>query len=114
MSNRDADLATVGRMRRAHAEMVGLSRDGRLADALGDTDPHRVTTYVVKILDVAPGLGKVAGRRLLARLGVPAFARVADLDEQTRAAIVAEAQAQAEAEAEDRADVGGSAPGNHP
>jgi len=92
MSNRDADLATVGRMRRAHAEMVVMSREGRLADALAETDPHRLGTYVVKILDVAPGLGKVAGRRLLGRLGVPAFARVADLDDRTRETILAEAE----------------------
>lgn len=59
-----------------------------MADALAPGDPAGGSTYVVKILDVAPGLGKVAGRRLLASLGVSPFATVADLDDVVRRSII--------------------------
>lgn len=88
MTTRQRDLATVESLRRAHAERIGMGRSGRLADALAPGDPAGGSTYVVKILDVAPGLGKVAGRRLLASLGVSPFATVADLDDVVRRSII--------------------------
>lgn len=48
----------------------------------------RSQTYVVKLLDVTPGLGKVAGRRLLASLGIDELMRVAELSEAQRAALL--------------------------
>ncbi len=39
---------------------------------------------MVKILDVHPRLGKVAGRRLLADIGVAPLARIADLTDDQR------------------------------
>lgn len=86
--SRERDLATVESMRRAHARRIDLARAGRIPEALDASDEFGATTYVVKILDVTPGLGKVAGRRLLAALGVDGFATVADLGDDTRAAIV--------------------------
>lgn len=85
---RRRDLDVVGDLRRAHAERVATARAGRVREALDPRDPAGASTYVVKILDVTPGLGKVSGRRLLARLEVDPFATVADLDPVTRAAIV--------------------------
>ena len=85
---RSADLATVARLRRAHAEAVSLAARGRLDEAVVAVDPARSGTYVVKVLDVAPGLGKVAGRRLLHSLGVPPFATLGDLDDALRRAIL--------------------------
>lgn len=85
---RSVDLATVAELRRGHAEAVALSARGRLAEALSCEDPARSGTYVVKVLDVAPGLGKVAGRRLLDSLGVPQFATLGDLDDAARRAIL--------------------------
>lgn len=86
--SRERDLATVESMRRAHARRIDLARGGRILEALDASDVLGATTYVVKILDVTPGLGKVAGRRLLASLGVDGFATVADLGDDTRSAIV--------------------------
>ena len=65
------------------------ARQGRIGEvlALGPGDPGS-ETYVVKLLDVAPGLGKVSGRRLLADLGLGQFTRVAELDADRRAAIL--------------------------
>ena len=87
---RERDLLVVESLRRAHADRVSMARVGRIAEALDPSDAAGGSTYVVKILDVTAGLGKVAGRRLLGRLGVEAFATVADLDDLTRAAIVRE------------------------
>ncbi|MSO59279.1 MAG: hypothetical protein EXQ63_03015 [Ilumatobacteraceae bacterium] len=38
--------------------------------------------YAVKVLDVHPWLGKVAGRRLLASVGAHQFSTLASLDDQ--------------------------------
>lgn len=51
-------------------------------------DDDRSRAYVVKLLDVTPGVGKVAGRRLLASIGIQESARVADLDAAQRSKIV--------------------------
>ncbi len=51
-------------------------------------DDDRSRTYVVKLLDVTQGVGKVAGRRLLASIGVDEACRVCDLDAPTRARIL--------------------------
>ena len=89
-TTRESDLETIESIRRAHAVRIELGRSGRVAEALAAGDPIGGSTYVVKILDVAPGLGKVAGRRLLASLGTGAFATVNDLDDNARRAIIRE------------------------
>ena len=87
-TTRDADLAFVDSIRRGHARRVDLARSGRISEALESGDAAEGSTYVVKILDVAPGLGKVAGRRLLTSLGVGAFVTVNELADDARLAIV--------------------------
>ena len=44
--------------------------------------------YVVKLLDVSPRLGKVAGRRLMADLGIEPLSRVRDLTDPQRSALI--------------------------
>ena len=89
MSSRDVDLASVVELRLAREEAVHAASQGRIAEVL-DLDPNdaRTATYVVKLLDVAPGLGKVSGRRLLADLGLGQFTRVRDLGVDQRGAIL--------------------------
>ena len=74
------DLETVSRLRSARIAVVAKSQQGNL-QALFSSDPQSLDaqTYVVKVLDVFPGLGKVAGRRLMAEIGIDPLARIADL-----------------------------------
>lgn len=79
MDTRTRDLATVARLRNARVEAVGDAERGNIAKILRDPTPEQRFVYVVKLLDVHPQLGKVSGRRLMATLGIAAFARVSDL-----------------------------------
>ena len=74
------DLETVSRLRSARIAVVAKSQQGNL-QALFSSDSQSLDaqTYVVKVLDVFPGLGKVAGRRLMAEIGIDPLARIADL-----------------------------------
>jgi hypothetical protein len=80
MESRTTDLETVSRLRSARIAVVEQSRRGNL-DALFqlDADSLESQAYVVKLLDVHPRLGKVAGRRLMAEIGIAPLARIADL-----------------------------------
>ena len=91
MENRNRDLGTVRDLRSARIAAVNDSSSGDLAGVLGSSDRFTASVYVVKLLDVHPRLGKVAGRRLLAALGVAPLARVSDLTSDQRARILAEA-----------------------
>jgi hypothetical protein len=83
------DMETVRLLREGRDTTVRLSQNGSLAEVLSaPRDVHRDHTYVVKLLDVHPALGKVKGRRLMAELAITAFARLADLDSDTRAALL--------------------------
>lgn len=79
MDSRTKDLATVARLRNVRIEAVGQAELGNIAGILSDPTPEQAFVYVVKLLDVHPRLGKVSGRRLMARLGIAPFARVSDL-----------------------------------
>lgn len=83
METRTKDLETVSRLRCARVSAVSDSRHGHLAQIL-EVSPSSLEAqvYVVKLLDVYPGLGKVAGRRLMADIGIAPLARVADLTEE--------------------------------
>lgn len=72
-------------LRESRARLVRSAEAGDIDAILAveRTDPG-AQCYVVKLLDVMPGVGKVAGRRLLGRLGVTSFARLADLDATSR------------------------------
>lgn len=84
METRTKDLETVSRLRSARVSAVLDSKNGHLDRVLRvESTSLQAQVYVVKLLDVCPGLGKVAGRRLMADIGIAPLARVADLtDEQ--------------------------------
>ncbi len=79
MDSRTRDLATVARLRNVRIEAVGQAEIGNIEGILRNPTPEQGFVYVVKLLDVHPRLGKVSGRRLMARLGIAPFARVSDL-----------------------------------
>lgn len=80
MQGSDKDFAEVARLRAARREAIAAAERGDLARVLrAAADEPCSSVYVVKLLDVQPGLGKVAGRRLLERLGLDPFTRVIDL-----------------------------------
>lgn len=83
METRTKDLETVSRLRSARVAAVSRSRNGDVESVLlSDHSSLEAQVYVVKLLDVYPALGKVAGRRLMADLGITPLARVADLTTQ--------------------------------
>jgi hypothetical protein len=99
MTDRERDLARVSLLRSARIAAVAEAMAGKLSVilALPDTD-DRTQTYVVKLLDVTPGVGKVAGRRMLAALGIDESVRVIDLSVEDRARVVAGADELAKAQ----------------
>jgi len=83
METRTKDLETVSQLRSARVAAVSRSRGGDVESVLfSDQSSLEAQVYVVKLLDVYPALGKVAGRRLMAELGIAPLARVADLSTQ--------------------------------
>ena len=59
------------------SEATGIAAAGHIGDVLRRTDmPY---PYIVKVLDVHPCMGKVAGRRLLDELGIAHQTRLSDL-----------------------------------
>ena len=83
METRTNDLETVSQLRSARVAAVSRSRGGDVESVLfSDQSSLEAQVYVVKLLDVYPALGKVAGRRLMAELGLAPLARVADLSTQ--------------------------------
>lgn len=87
MESRARDLATVETLRRARIELVRRAAVEPLASVLSVDHPAS-QTWLVKVLDVVPGLGKVAGRRLMASLGLDQSVRIADLSEDDRSSIL--------------------------
>jgi hypothetical protein len=90
MESRNRDLDSVRALRSARINAVSRSAEGDLAVILESHDMLTQSVYVVKLLDVHPRLGKVAGRRLLAEIGVAPLARVSDLNAAQRRRILAE------------------------
>lgn len=90
MESRVQDLETVSRLRSARQEAVARAAQGDVASLLhSGADSLVQQVYVVKLLDVHPRLGKVAGRRLLSDLHVAPLARVCDLTAEQVTALVA-------------------------
>lgn len=89
MEARVRDIETIGNLRAARESAIEQSRAGRLASLLRSKDHEVGHIYVVKLLDVHPKLGKVAGRRLLDDMGISHFDRVVDLDGRAIEAILA-------------------------
>ena len=82
-SDRDRDLARS--LRSGHEWAVETASKGLLSQVLVVSRDHPgVTTYVVKLLDVTPNVGKVKGRRLLHQLGIGEFTRVGELNDAQR------------------------------
>ncbi len=91
MESRVRDLDRVRELRSARVAAVDRSSAGELAEVLAARDGATGSVYVVKLLDVHPRLGKVAGRRLLAEIGVAPLARLHDLTDLQRSRILDEA-----------------------
>ena len=83
------DLELVTRLREGHRSAVASSAAGNLSHVFSlPDDAPEAHVYVVKVLDVHPALGKVAGRRLMGTLGIDQFAHVSDLSADTRVALL--------------------------
>ena len=89
MESTNTDMEVVTQLRASRVAAVLESSRGNVASVLNASpDSYEAQVYVVKLLDVSPRLGKVAGRRLMAELGIGALSRVCDLTEQQRRALI--------------------------
>lgn len=88
MEPRAADLALIENVRSARIAAVHQCSAGSVSPVLASCDDAVRFVYVVKLLDVHPALGKVAGRRVLGSLGLSHFTRVSDLTESQKSAIL--------------------------
>jgi hypothetical protein len=89
MESTNTDMEVVAQLRTARVAAVLESSKGNVSSVLeASHDSYEAQVYVVKLLDVSPRLGKVAGRRLMAELGISALSRVQDLTEPQRRALI--------------------------
>jgi hypothetical protein len=89
MESTNTDMEVVAQLRTVRVAAVLESSQGNAASVLeAPPSSYEAQVYVVKLLDVSPRLGKVAGRRLMAELGIGALSRVCDLTEQQRRALI--------------------------
>lgn len=89
MESTVSDFEMVKNLRNARIAAVHKAQSAHVRDVLNTSDDSfDAQVYVVKLLDVHPALGKVAGRRLMSALHVAPFARVRDLLPQQREAIL--------------------------
>jgi hypothetical protein len=84
MEHRVRDLEMMSQVRSVRDAAIEESRRAMLANVFSRSDGDERFIYVVKLLDVHPQLGKVAGRKLLASLGVSSFHCVGDLSENVK------------------------------
>lgn len=83
------DFEMVKNLRNARIAAVQKAQSAHLREVLeSSSDSLEAQVYVVKLLDVHPALGKVAGRRLLSVLHVAPFTRVGELLPQQRDSIL--------------------------
>ena len=83
------DMEVVEQLRTARVAAVLESSKGNVATVLeAPHDSYEAQVYVVKLLDVSPRLGKVAGRRLMADLSISPLSRVHELTEVQRRALI--------------------------
>ena len=89
MESTYTDMEVVAQLRTARVSAVLESSKGNVASVLeSPLGSYAAQVYVVKLLDVSPRLGKVAGRRLMAELGIEQLARVRDLTDSQRTALI--------------------------
>ena len=89
MESTNTDMEVVAQLRTARVAAVLESSRGNVSSVLeAPNDSYEAQVYVVKLLDVAPRLGKVAGRRLMAELGIGPLSRVHELTEAQRCALI--------------------------
>ena len=89
MESTNTDMEVVAQLRTARVSAVLESSKGNVASVLDSPlGSYEAQVYVVKILDVSPRLGKVAGRRLMADLSIAPLSRVRDLTDQQRRALI--------------------------
>lgn len=89
MESTKSDMEVVAQLRTSRVAAVLESSKGNVSSVL--EAPHgsyEAQVYVVKLLDVSPRLGKVAGRRLMAELGIEPLSRVRDLTDSQRTALI--------------------------
>ena len=68
--------------------MVNEAKQGSLHVLTRDDDSFETQVYLVKLLDVFPGLGKVAGRRLMSDLGFAPLVKVAQLTSEQKTSLI--------------------------
>ena len=89
MESTNTDMEVVAQLRTARVAAVLESSRGNVSSVLeAPHDSYEAQVYVVKLLDVSPCLGKVAGRRLMAELGIGPLSRVHELTEAQRCALI--------------------------
>ena len=89
MESTNTDMEVVTQLRASRVAAVLESSRGNVSSVLNaSSDSYEAQVYVVKLLDVSPRLGKVAGRRLMAELGIEPLARVRDLTDSQRTALI--------------------------
>ena len=89
MESTKTDMEVVAQLRTTRVTTVLESSKGNVASVLeAPHDSYEAQVYVVKLLDVSPRLGKVAGRRLMADLSISPLSRVRELTEVQRRALI--------------------------
>ena len=89
MESTNTDMEVVAQLRASRVAAVLESSRGNVASVLNALpDSYEAQVYVVKLLDVSPRLGKVAGRRLMAEIGIEPLLRVRDLTDSRRLALI--------------------------
>lgn len=80
----------IDTLRSARVAAVEMASRGDIGNVFGrPSDDPSGFTYLVKLLDVHPSLGKVMGRRLMAQLGLDQFVRVSSLSDEDKKKILA-------------------------
>ena len=89
MESTNSDMEVVTQLRASRVAAVLESSRGNVSSVLNaSADSYEAQVYVVKLLDVSPRLGKVAGRRLMAEIGIEPLLRVRDLTDTQRLALI--------------------------
>lgn len=90
MERTDEVIEVIRGLRTARIEAVKAASAGHLGVVFdAPADAPSGFTYLVKLLDVHPALGKVKGRRLMSDLGLGQFVRVCELSRSDKDRLLA-------------------------